>query len=419
MHWTRRDVLKAAMAIPAGSWLETYKAWAAPEEKKIKITAIKVLELDNIPDGSLIRVETDAGIVGYGEGMGKGMTLRGQIKQMEGVWKGADPLAIEDIYYKTMAPQNISQHPGMASGINIALWDIAGKVIGQPIYRLMGGPLRPAAPLYTGGFGVNMLDTAAVKDWAQKMKAAPEGFRTFKFGIPTFGGPGRAGGGGGRGGGGPFIATMDHYDIKKVGKAFIGLRNAAGDDFDFSMHATGNYDLPTAIGLAQAIEPMDPAWFEDPIDYVYSEAWKELKRSTRTPILAGERINYISQAKPYLDNAVLNVIHPDPAFAGGITGVKRIADYAALTRVPSACHSGPCGLPRFYASLQLAMVIQNFFRVENLIGESRGFKEKMALPGTELVVRNSSVLPTGPGLGLQLNEDYLKEHTAKGEPYWA
>ncbi len=414
MNRTRRDLLKASLAVPAGAWLLSYRAWAASEEKKLKITAIKVLELDNIPDGCLIRVETDAGIVGYGEGMGKGNVLRGQIAQLQGVWKGADPLAIEDLYYRTMAPQNISKHVGMASGINIALWDIAGKVAGQPIYRLMGGPLRAAAPLYTNASGANMMDTGALKDWVQKMKAAPEGFRTFKFGIPSLG----AGAGGGRGGGGPIAPTMDQYDIRKVGKAFENLRNAMGDDFDIAMHATGQYDLPTAIGLAKAIEPIDPAWFEDPLDYVYSDAWKELKRSTRTPILAGERINTLPEFKPYLDNTVLNFIHPDPAFAGGITGVKRIADYAALTRVPTACHSGPCGLPRFHASLQLAMVIQNFFRVENLIGEGRGFKEKMALPGTELVVRNSAVLPTGPGLGLQLNEDYLKQHTPKGEG-WA
>jgi L-alanine-DL-glutamate epimerase-like enolase superfamily enzyme len=289
--------------------------------------------------------------------------------------------------------------------------------------------LRPAAPVYHTGGGPNLLDNASIKDWAQKAKAAPEGIRTWKFGPPNFNaGGGRGGGaaadagdgGGGGGRGGPFIPTMDHYDIQRVGKAFINLRNIAGDYFDFAMHATGNYDLPTAIGLARSIEPMDPAWFEDPIDYVYSDAWKELKHSTRTPILAGERFSFLTEAKPYLDNTVLDVIHADPAFAGGFTGVKRIADYASLTRVPTACHSGPCGLPRFYASLHLAMVIQNFFRVENLLGESRGFKEKMAKPGTELMVRNSAIiLPEKPGLGLEFNEDYLKQHTAKGEPYWA
>jgi L-alanine-DL-glutamate epimerase-like enolase superfamily enzyme len=399
------------MAVPAASWLETYRAWAAPEEKRIRITAIKVLQLDNIPDGCLIRVETDAGVVGYGEGMGKGKVLRGQLEQMQGVWMGADPLAIETMFYKLMAPQNISRHVGMASGVNIALWDIAGKVIGQPVYRLMGGPLRPSAPVYTSGQIRNMLDPGEAKAWAQKVKAAPEGIKVFKFGITL----------GDRGGPeGPYINTADHYDLKKIGKGFENVRNAAGDDLDIAMHGLGQFDLPTAIGLARAIESIDPAWFEDPLDYVYSDAWKELKRSTRTPILAGERINLLAEFKPYLDNTVLNVIHPDPAFAGGITGVKRIADYAALTRVPVACHSGPCGLPRFYASLHLALVIQNFFRVENLLGESRGFKEKMALPGTELVVRNGSVVvPTRPGLGLEFNEDYLREHTAKGEPHWA
>ena len=116
---------------------------------------------------------------------------------------------------------------------------------------------------------------------------------------------------------------------------------------------------------------------------------------------------------------MLSVAHCDPAFARGFSGVKRIADYAALTREPIACHSGPRSLVRFYTSVHLGGVVQKFFRVENLIGEYRGFREQMALPGTEVVVRNSeSVLPTSPGLGLQLNEDYVKAHTSKGEG-WA
>jgi L-alanine-DL-glutamate epimerase-like enolase superfamily enzyme len=413
--WSRRDLLKAAMAIPAGSWLSTYRAWAASAEKMVKITAIKALQLDNVGDGCLIRVETDAGVVGYGEAGCTSKMARARIEQMQRIWMGEDPLAIENLFYKMTAPQNaFIPAVGVVSGIDIALWDIAGKVIGQPIYRLMGGPIRPAAPLYSHGNLRNMLDPVEAKDWAQKVKAAPEGFRTFKFGFSV----------GERGQGpnvpgGPWSPTADHYDLKKVAQGFANIRNSAGDDLDIAMHGLGQFDLPTAIGLARAIEPIEPAWFEDPLNYVYSESWEHLKRATRTPILTGEKVEMVAGFKPYLDNGAVDVVHPDPAYAGGITGIRKIADYAAVTRVPIACHSGPCSLVRFYASLHLAGAIQNFFRVENVLGEFRGFKEKMALHGTEPVVRNSQVaLPAGHGLGLQLNEDWLKEHTAKGEPSW-
>jgi L-alanine-DL-glutamate epimerase-like enolase superfamily enzyme len=185
------------------------------------------------------------------------------------------------------------------------------------------------------------------------------------------------------------------------------------------MHGTGQFDLPTAIGLCKAIEPIDPAWIEDPLNYVYTDAWLQLKRSTRVPILTGEKVELVAGFKPYLDAGAVDVIHPDPAYAGGITGVRKIADYAAATRVPVALHVGPASMVRFYAALQLSGAIHNFFRIENLVGEYRGFKEKMVMPGREPVVRGSALpLPTGPGLGLEINEDWVKQHVPKDEPYW-
>jgi L-alanine-DL-glutamate epimerase-like enolase superfamily enzyme len=159
-------------------------------------------------------------------------------------------------------------------------------------------------------------------------------------------------------------------------------------------------------------------WFEDPLNFVYSDAWVQLKRATRTPILTGEKVEMVSGFKPYLDNGTVDFVHPDPAYSGGITGCRKIADYAAVTRTPVGLHSGPCSLIRFYASVHLAGAIQNFFRIENALGEGRGFKEKMAA-GKEPVIRKSVMqFPEGPGLGLEINEDWLRQHMAKGETWW-
>ena len=96
------------------------------------------------------------------------------------------------------------------------------------------------------------------------------------------------------------------------------------------------------------------------------------------PAACRRKVELVRGFRPYLDNQVLDMIHPDVAYSGGITGCKKIADYAALTRTPVGLHSGPCSLIRFYASVHLSGAIQNFFKIENVLGEFRGFKEKMA-----------------------------------------
>ncbi len=422
MNWTRRDFLESAFALTAGSWLASYRALAAPYAKMVKITAIKTLQLDNVNDGCLIRIDTDAGLVGYGESGINSKLARDRIETIQQTLIGQDPLAIERHFYRMSALQySFMAHIPTISGIDIALWDLAGKILDKPLYQLLGGPMRPAAPVYSHGNIANMLDAGECRAWAQRVKQEPEGFTAFKFGgvVPGRGGAGGRGEGGGRGGAGggrdPFVETLDGSVFRKAGKGFANLRDAAGDDIDLAMHCTGEFDTRSAIGLCKAIEPADPLWIEDPLTVDYSEAWLELKRSTRVPLLAGELVRGF---RPYLDNQVLDMIHPDVAYSGGITGCKKIADYAALTRTPVGLHSGPCSLVRFYASVHLSGAIQNFFKIENALGEFRGFKEKMVAGKQPMVRKSVMQYPDGPGLGLEINEDWLRQHMAKGETWW-
>jgi L-alanine-DL-glutamate epimerase-like enolase superfamily enzyme len=416
MNWTRRDFCRAALALPAGAWLANFRALAAPYVKKVKSTAIKTLQLDNVGDGCLIRIETDSGLVGYGESGINSKLARDRIETIRQTLIGQDPLAIERHFYRMTALQySFVAHIPTISGIDIALWDLAGKILDKPLYQLLGGPMRAAAPIYSHGNIANMSDSGECRAWAQRVKGEPEGFTAFKFGIGEGGRGGRGGEGGGRE---PFVETLDGAVFRRVAKGYVNLREAAGDEIDLAMHCTGQFDTRSAIGLCKAIEPADPLWIEDPLTVNYSEAWLELKRSTRVPLLAGEKVELVRGFRPYLDNQVLDMIHPDVAYSGGITGCKKIADYAALTRTPVGLHSGPCSLARFYASVHLSGAIQNFFKIENVLGEFRGFKEKMAA-GKQPVVRKSVMqYPDGPGLGLEINEDWLRQHMAKGETWW-
>ena len=147
----------------------------------IKITAVKALQLDFQTDGCLVRIETDAGITGYGETGVDAKMARARIPQFRLV--GADPLSIER-HFQTMTG---AIHPflptiPLISGLDIALWDLAGKILDLPIYKLMGGPLRNTVAMYShGDFLKDMSSPASCREWAQMIKEQPEGFTAYKI----------------------------------------------------------------------------------------------------------------------------------------------------------------------------------------------------------------------------------------------
>src|SRR5271169_689713 len=203
MNVTRRDLLKCAFAMPSAAWLASFRALAAPASKMVKITAIKTMGLDNVGDGCLIRIETDAGMVGYGEAGLPSAAARQRIAMMLPQLIGQDPLAIERHFYRMANTQySFMANIPTVSGIDIALWDLAGKIMGYPIYRLLGGPIRKNIPVYSHGGPADMLEKAQCKAWADQMRSAPEAFTLFRFGTGGQPGGGRGGRGGGAAGGG-------------------------------------------------------------------------------------------------------------------------------------------------------------------------------------------------------------------------
>ena len=203
MILSRRSLLKVALGMPAGAWFTKFAAIAAPHTDQVKITNIKTMGLDNVGDGCLIRIETDAGIIGYGEAGLPSAAARTRVNMIAPQLIGQDPLAIERHFYMMASTQYsfIANIPTV-SGIDIALWDLAGKITGYPIYRLLGGPIRKNIPVYSHGGPADMLDKAQCKAWADQVKSAPEAFTLFKFGTGGQPGGGRGGRGGGQPGGG-------------------------------------------------------------------------------------------------------------------------------------------------------------------------------------------------------------------------
>jgi L-alanine-DL-glutamate epimerase-like enolase superfamily enzyme len=400
--------MRLAVGLPAGAWLARYQALAAPLANKVKITDIKAMALRNIAGNCLIRVDTDAGLKGYGEAGATGPMARARIETMKRLLIGKDPLAIEVHFHEMITLMHTyTAHVPTVSGIDIALWDLAGKILERPVCELLGGPFRDAIPMYSHGQGLNMLDKASCRDWAQRIKAAPEGFTAFKIGVDPVVGV-RSG---------RFADTLDGAQLRKVAQAYANVREAVGSEIDIACHCHNEFDTLSSIGIAKAIEPMNPLFLEDPLPVAHSEGWVALKRSTRIPILAGEKLELVRGFKPFLDQQSADIIHPDLAFAGGITGTKKIADYAQLSRTPVALHNVG-SLVLCYANAHFGSSIQNFYRSESALGRPNRYVESMARSNPPEVKNSRLKVPAGPGLGLDLNEEVLRKNLVDGEPWW-
>jgi L-alanine-DL-glutamate epimerase-like enolase superfamily enzyme len=376
---------------------------------QVKITAIKAMQLNDLR--TLIKVETDAGIEGYGECHGSGSFARAAIAGLEGPRLphlgliGKDPLAI-GVHFHNMFyayPQR-GRVVRILSGIDIALWDLAGKLLGQPVSKLLGGNFRDEIKLYSHCGGGDHLNKDEWRDRVQALAADGRGFKAFKVDIHhVLGVPMQQ-----------FTPSIGPQEARKVHKAYTLAREAFGDEIDIIVHCHNELDLPSAIRVAEAVEHINPLFYEDPLAPEYSEAWNALRRSTRLPIMTGENLELPEAVLPFLQNSAIDVLQPDLIHCGGITGGKMIADLAALYRVPVCLHN-VSGLILNMASQQWSAAVFNCPLMECSV---RADQYQWATQNPIVIKDGKMKVSTAPGLGLDLDHDYLKAHRAEGEPWW-
>lgn len=375
----------------------------------MKITAIKALQPKE--GTTLIKVETDAGLCGYGPAQGSGPFVRAVIAGLEGPRLphlgliGKDPLATQ-VHWHNMFyayPQR-GRQVRVLSGIDIALWDLKGKALGQPVSKLLGGTFRDEIPLYSHCGGGDFLSKDAWRQRAHDMKNDPHGFKAYKIDIHHALGLHMQ----------EYVTTIGPRDAYKVQTAYALAREALGDDIDIIVHCHCELDVPSAIRVAQAVEPVRPLWLEDPLAPAFSESWLALRRTTRLSIMTGENIELAEQAMPFLQHQAVDMLQPDLLLSGGITGVKVIADLAALYRIPICLHN-VSGLALNMASQQFSAAIHNCPMLECRRNADQAPEAASNAP----VIRDGRMLvSTLPGLGLNLDMDYLKANRAEGEPWW-
>ncbi len=390
-----------------------------PSEKRhVRITAIKALQLRNHGQ-SLVKVETDAGVFGLGEAGANGTVVRAHIKDyFEPRLIGQDPLNIEYLYH--VMTHGVSQwqaryvHTPTVSGIDVALWDIAGKLLGRSISELLTGRFRTEIPLYVN---VNSnpddwMDRASCREWAERETSHPYGFRTHKMGFDDLlaKGPRKGWHQGGR----PSL-MLSQSELRQIQQGYQNVREALGWDRDIIIHCHNEWDLPSAIGIAEAVEPIKPLWVEDALPVMYSDAWKAYKLASKVRVMTGEKLELLNEFLPFLTNGAADVLHPDIAYAGGITGCRKVADLAELYYVPVVTHCVG-SLVQLLATAHYGAVTRNFVISENRIPHGDLFE---AINEEPLVVKNGNLqVPTGPGLGITLAPAVIRDNLLAGEPYW-
>jgi galactonate dehydratase len=422
MILTRRNFLTTALAMPVGASLAHYEALAASAQGEVKITAIKAIRLNNKSRGNsraLIKIETDAGLVGYGPTEG-GPEARAAIAALEGApgrtqgLIGGDPLSIR-VHFHNMFYSHAQRLPNVNvySGIDMALWDLAGKILNKPVHKLLGGPFRTEIDTYSHLLPpagtpeqaqADYLDKDAWRERAELLKGYKGGFRAFKIDIhPSLGARN-----------GEFFPTITPRTAAKIQRVYALAREALGPDYDIIVHGHNELDVSSAIKFAQVVEEIKPIFFEDPLSPEFSESWMAVRRSTRIPILTGESLALIEGFRPFIQNQAVDCLQPDLIHAGGITGAKIVADFAASYRMPISLHN-VSGYALNMASQQFAASVFNCPRIEC----RPWYDEAPEAAGNVPVVKNGFIqLSMLPGLGILLNQDYLKANLADGEPWW-
>jgi L-alanine-DL-glutamate epimerase-like enolase superfamily enzyme len=394
---------------------------AVAQRQRLKIRDLQAMVLKGPRTYTLVKVVADDGLYGIAEAYGSpAIGVKDQVLGMKPLLVGKDPLEIDTIYTfmgshgdsLSGSRTDGSAHSLMraASGIEMALWDLAGKALGVPTTTLLGGKFREKVRVYDHEAPRNMLDKASCRQWVEKIKADPSGFTAHKFGFPHTNPANDKG----RDLSNRVLTTKELIQIRQ---GFENCREAIGWDHDIMVHCHWEFDVRTAIQLAEAVEPIKPLWLEDPLQEVeYSEGWKRLSAASRVPICTGENTERREGFKDFIVNQGCDIIHPDLRNSGGFLETKRIADMASVFGLPIATHNTGSQL-HTWATCQWAGSIRDYMACETVTGIGNWMDQLLQLDGP--YIKDGFIRITDkPGLGVDLNPDVVKAHLAPGEQWW-
>ena len=429
MH--RREVLKTSAAalgtLLGAEAIEAYPLGVNTNSRssKLKITDLRVATIVK-PGPSpcpLVRIDTDQGVYGLGEVRdGASPTYALFLKSRI---LGENPLQIDKIFRKIKQFGGHARQGGGVCAIEMALWDIAGKVYDAPVYALLGGKFRDRVRIYA--------DTTESKDpkvYAQRMKERKEkmGLTWLKMdlGVEMVSDtPGTV----------TAQSDFSQWDMTQLPHPLLAMevtdkgiamleqyvgavRDAVGMEIPLSMDHLGHLGVKSIIRLGKAYEKYNLSWMEDVIPWTYTDLLKQIADESPTPILTGEDIYLKEPFRVLCESHAVGKIHPDLATSGGILETHKIGDMAEEYGVPMAMHFA--GTPvSCMANVHCAAATQNFLALENHSLDVPWWSSMVQEGARSPIVDHGWIdVPDRPGLGVTLNEDVVRQHLQPGTGYF-
>jgi len=394
---------------------------ATPGGHPLKITDIKCAVIGSNP---IVRIVTDQGISGYGEVEAYKPYLAPYVLQLRDALLGQDPTDVERCMQRIRQRGAFKPYGAAVSVIEHALWDIAGKAAGVPVYKLLGGKVRDKVRTYNGSLRVPMGGTTPEHYAAdcKRMMALPEGFTIIKQGVAFHSAQKRVPG--------FFLGEVDenpfHGGIEQglmterglnhVIDCVAAMKEVLGDKVALALDCGPGWMPTDAIRFARAVEKYNPIWLEDMltgdyIPYVNAEIYRDLTQSTSTPIHTGEQIYLRNNFKELIESRAVDVIGPDPCDVGGIAELKWIAEYAHLHGILIAPHGTGNGLLGLAALVQVCATLPpNYIAFEYPSGTHPWWYDIVdGLPNP--IVQNGEITVWDrPGMGVDLNPERTKPY---------
>lgn len=421
----RREFLKlatgATLALGAGIAIEDEIAFASQEVNRasspseLRITDMRFTTIARAPMRCpIIRIDTNQGISGWGEvrdGASVNYALMLKSRLLD-----ENPCNVERIFKKIKQFGGHGRQGGGVSGVEMALWDLAGKAFGVPVYQMLGGRYRDRIRMYC--------DTVQSDDpveYAERMRKRVEmGFTFLKMDL-----------GAGLVEDIPGCVTkplgLRDRDIQMTQHPFTGMeltekgcklmaeyvakvRDVIGYEVPLAADHFGHIGVNSCIRLGQALEPFQLAWLEDMVPWQFTDLWKEISESVSLPTLTGEDIYLKEDFIKLIDAHAVDIVHPDLATSGGILESKKISDYAEEHGVGYAMHFA--GTPiSCLANIHSAAASQNFLALEHHSVDVDWWESLVTGFDGPMLEKGFIRVPNKPGLGVELNEEVAREHS--------
>jgi galactonate dehydratase len=348
-----------------------------------------------------VKVETDSGIYGWGEAYtqsDRDTQVEAHILQLARYLEGRDPLHIR--HFTHIAYEDFTTKRGgmdfhcAVSGIEIALWDIAGKAMGQPVYNLLGGPVRPRIRVYANG----PTGKTAEETSKNAIRLVDEGYTALKFDpFP-----------------GPWRLYVDHEELEQAAGIVGAVREAVGPRVELLIEVHRRLSPANAIRMAKMIEKHRCYWFEEPCPSENLDAIKEVKDATTIPVVTGEALYTRAEFREVFEKRAASIINPDICNTGGILELTHIAAMAEPYYIGVSPHGWNSTGVGCAAAIHASAVMPNFLIYEYAIGVEKASRSVCSkyLP----VVGGYIELPKDPGLGIDVDEAKLAQHPYKPFP---